>query len=292
MNVIVNELSGVPMPANEQERQAELNSLSILDTLPEKEYDQLVKLVSDICQTPMSAVTLIDGHRQWFKAEVGLGVCETSREVSFCAHAIASPSDIFIVPDATKDIRFSENPFVVNGAVNFYAGVPLVTKNGHALGSLCVIDNKPRTLEKWQMDALKTIAAQVVSLFELRKANADLSESKLTLTAKNDELKKFAYTVTHDIKSPANNLLTAASILQSDFGVTLGESGGTLLSYLVNSSTKIKNLVDGVLAYYTSDELLAKKSEEIDLSAFLHQMAEFISINENIEFIYPKRPVQ
>lgn len=285
----INQLCEIPMPANEAERQHELDELGILNTLSEKEYDTLVKLVADICQAPVSAVSLVDRNRVWAKANKGLGGQEMPRQLSFCAHAIANPTEVLIVPDAREDIRFCNNPLVTTWPkVNFYAGVPLVTKSGNALGTLCIIDTKPRNLHPWQIAALQSIAAQVVSLFELRKANADLIASKEELAAKNIELKKFAYTITHDIKSPAGNLIMASSILKADFESALGENGNTLLDYLVNSSTKIKELVDGVLAYYTSDELLKKARTAIDLQTFLHQMADFITINDNVEFIYPE----
>jgi signal transduction histidine kinase/PAS domain-containing protein len=170
----------------EESRLAALKSYKILDTLPQKEYDDLTKLASEICQTPISLISLLDDHRQWFKSHHGLAASETPREFAFCNHAIINPNEIFIVNDSRKDSRFSNNPLVTGDPyVIFYAGVPLVDSNGFALGSLCVIDNAAKQLSEGQISALKTLAKQVVSLLELRKSNDELKTAKDELEQRN-----------------------------------------------------------------------------------------------------------
>jgi diguanylate cyclase (GGDEF)-like protein len=162
-------------PENEEERLAELKRYRILDTNPEQAYDDLLTIVAGICGTPMGAVTLIDGDRQWLKARQGIDVTETTRDVAFCAHAILEPDKLMQVPDSHKDPRFAGNPFAQGeGGVRFYAGAPLVTSNGNALGTLCVMDTKPRELTQEQADALMRLSRQVVALMELRKAYSKL----------------------------------------------------------------------------------------------------------------------
>ena len=170
------------IPANEQQRLQALYEYEILDTLPEKDFDYLTMIASQVCNTPISLITLIDSSRQWFKSNHGTDVRETDRKFSFCAHAINSPQNIMVVPDTRLDERFADNPFVT-GEPNaiFYAGVPLVTEKGYALGTLCIIDNKPRTLNEEQYEALNALSSHVVKLLELRKKNKELFETKEAL---------------------------------------------------------------------------------------------------------------
>ena len=154
-----------------------LRSLNILDTPTEREFDDLTHLASIICNAPIALVSLIDAERQWFKSKVGLEVCETSRDLAFCAHAILK-EDLFIVADARKDSRFAENPLVTGAPhIQFYAGAPLITDDGHALGTLCVIDRRPRRLTPKQKEALAALARQAVAHFNLRRQTALLAHS-------------------------------------------------------------------------------------------------------------------
>ncbi len=159
--------------AAEESRLAALHSYNVLDTLPEKEFDDIVRLVSYVCDVPVALISLVDKDRQWFKAGKGTDITQTSREVSFCAHAIGQ-EDLFIVPNATLDERFHANPLVTSDlGVRFYAGAPLLTPEGEALGSLCAIDSKPRTLTAEQQEALVTLSRQVMAQLELRRRIAE-----------------------------------------------------------------------------------------------------------------------
>lgn len=167
-----------PVPANEQERLDALRGSGILDTAPERSYDQLTDLAATICGTPIAILTLIDSDRQWFKSKVGLNANETSRDVAFCAHTILD-RDLFIVPDATADPRFADNPFVTSEPhVRFYAGAPLITPEGYALGTICVLDYVPRELSDQQRDALRVLSSQAVGQIELRKTRAELKNAE------------------------------------------------------------------------------------------------------------------
>ena len=168
----------VTTTADERARIAALHRYQILDTEPERGFDDLTMLASHICGTPMALITLVDADRQWFKSRVGVSVAETARAISFCTHAIQH-RDIFIVPDARHDERFRENPFVTGETgIRFYAGAPLVTPDGHALGTLCVLDNVARTLSREQLEALSALCRQAESQLELRR---NLIELKATL---------------------------------------------------------------------------------------------------------------
>ncbi|MEO9483562.1 MAG: GAF domain-containing protein [Ekhidna sp.] len=157
---------------SEQDRIEELRSLGILDSESEKDFDEIVELVSDLCQVPISLITLIDEKRQWFKAKKGIDISETAREHSFCHFTIENPNEVMVVENTLEDPRFSNNPFVINDPnVRFYAGFPLVTKNNFALGTLCIIDDKPRKLSENELRVLQILGRRVVALIELRREN-------------------------------------------------------------------------------------------------------------------------
>ncbi|MEM6361267.1 MAG: GAF domain-containing protein [Bacteroidota bacterium] len=155
---------------NESERLNELASYKILDSDSELEFDEITEIASAICNTPISLISFVDEKRQWFKSSVGLTVKETPRELSFCQHALSNPKEVLIVDDPQNDIRFKDNPLVHGDSnIRFYAGAPLETPSGNVLGTLCVVDNKPRKIEKHQIRALQILAEKVVQYLEIRK---------------------------------------------------------------------------------------------------------------------------
>ena len=158
--------------SNEAQRLAALKAYRILDTAPEADFDDIVKIAAQICDVPMALISLVDDRRQWFKAAIGLAAAETPREIAFCAHAIEQ-DHVFLVEDATKDPRFAENPLVTDDPnLRFYAGTPLATTDGHNIGTLCVLDSKPRELDDRQIAALEALGRQVMAQLELRRALA------------------------------------------------------------------------------------------------------------------------
>lgn len=164
----------VPIPKDEPDRLIDLHQFAILDTLPEAEFDHIALLASQICQTPIAVISLVDSDRQWFKSKVGLSFSETSRDVAFCAHAIMQ-HDLFIVSDASKDKRFVDNPLVcAEPKLRFYAGAPLISADDHALGTLCVMDKVPRELSDGQKEALRTLSQAVMRQLESRRRIREL----------------------------------------------------------------------------------------------------------------------
>jgi len=159
---------------NEKKRLNVLWQYEVLDTVPEELFDDLTELAARICEAPIALISLVDEDRQWFKSKVGTTLSETSRDVSFCAHAIKH-AGLFIVPDASQDERFAQNPLVKSDPkIRFYAGAPLITPDGYALGTLCVLDTVPRELRPDQQQALAILARHVVSQLELRRRSREL----------------------------------------------------------------------------------------------------------------------
>lgn len=146
-----------PIPADDEQRLRALRELLILDTPPEARFDRIVAFAAGEFEVPIALISLIDRDRQWFKARVGLEVCETAREVSFCGHAILQPA-VFTVLDAARDPRFADNPLVLGAPfIRFYAGAPLVLPGGAAVGTLCLIDTRPRTFDAMDHAILGTL---------------------------------------------------------------------------------------------------------------------------------------
>ena len=273
-------------PHNESFRLKALKEYSILDTLPEQEYDDITQLASQICETPISLIGLIDENRQWFKSKVGIEGNESPREVTFCAHAIIDPTEIFTIKDSRLDERFYDNPNVTGEPhVVFYAGIPLVSPEGFPLGTLCVVDHKPKELSIEQLQALKALSNQVVSLFELRKSKMLLEKAANDLETRNKELEKFAHVAAHDIKSPLNNISSITEILLSDYAENLNDEAKMFLGMLNTSSATLRNLVDGILEHSKSDSILNDVREVVAFSGMINQIKNLLDAKNEFEFI-------
>lgn len=267
------------IPANESERQQALNEYNVLDTLAEQEYDDLTKIASFICNTPVSLISLVDDKRQYFKSSHGLNTTETSRDYSFCAHAINMPAEIMIVPDSRLDNRFSDNPLVTDAPhVIFYAGIPLVNPNGFALGTLCVIDDKPGNLSLQQIEILKSLGNQVVKLLELGKTNDLLMSSQGALQEYAEQMKSFAYIASHDLKEPARMVSSFMTLLKNTYANKLDDTAKKYINYAADGAKRMTGLIDELLTYSMADNLNNAK-EEINLKEVLK---EIIELNEGI----------
>ncbi|WP_165823958.1 GAF domain-containing protein [Pseudochryseolinea flava] len=158
------------MAVNEHARLVELLEYQILDTAPEKDLDDLIEIASALCETPMSLITFIDEKRQWFKAAKGIDGTETLREDSFCVHALNKPKEVLVVQDPLNDDRFKHNRYVVGHPnIRFYAGAPLETPSGNVLGTLCIIDDKPREISEIQKRGLQLLAKKAMDFLNARK---------------------------------------------------------------------------------------------------------------------------
>jgi signal transduction histidine kinase len=258
-------------PKNEKERLSAVYKYRLLDTLPESDFDNITSLISTICNVPISLITLLDADRNFLKSHHGIDIQESPRNISFCGHTILQ-KDIFIVEDAREDIRFKDNPLVTDFKAIFYAGVPLINKDGIALGTLCVYDHEPRKLTETQKKALITTSKQVINLFDLRLNNILLSESKQELIDRNNELGKFASHVSHDLKSPLANIMSLTDFLKEDEGNTFTEESMEYIGFIEESAESLKNYIDGILIHYKANELLNADKENVLLNPFFEEI--------------------
>lgn len=230
-----------PLP-NERERLEALSRYSILDTPPEPAFDELTQLAAQICGTPMALVSLVDEKRQWFKSRVGMGLAETPRDVSFCAHALARPG-LFTVRDAQKDKRFAENPLVAcERGIRFYAGAPLHSPDGHALGTLCVMDHKPRHLTATQKSAMAALSRQVMAQMELRTRAAELEACKVERTK---VLTTALDGMAHHLDNALCPILMSIDLLKCRF---VDGSTADLLAIISKSAQRAARIVNQVLS--------------------------------------------
>lgn len=226
-----------PILSNETLRLQALLDYQVLDTPSECKFDQIVEMASKICGTPIALVSLVDSERQWFKAKYGLDASETPRDVSFCGHAIHQ-SEVFVVEDSLLDDRFSDNPLVVGGPqVRFYAGAPLISPKGEAIGTLCVIDMRPRELNPDQLSFLKTLSEQVIAQLELQKT---LRQSQAHFT----ELQQLTKTV----------LVQRERLYHADKMAVLGEMASGLAHEINNPLAIISGLLSILEDQVNGDE--------------------------------------
>jgi signal transduction histidine kinase len=275
------------IPANESERLIALERYQILDTLPEQVYDDLTQLAADICGTPIALISLVDQNRQWFKSKVGIDAVETPRDISFCGHVVAEES-ILIVPNATEDYRFADNPLVVQEPkIRFYVGVPLTTPDCYILGTLCVIDMQSKNLNAKQIQQLTALSRLVISQLELR-LNEQLSRRLLSVVELSNEKliratkhkNEFLATMSHELRTPLNAILGMAEGLQEEVFGKISDRQTQALQIIEHSGTHLLGLINDIL------DIAKIESGQLDLKltpTSIHHLCE-----SSIAFIKPQ----
>jgi signal transduction histidine kinase len=267
------------IPVNEANRIKALESYNILDTLADDNFDSITLIASQICAMPISLISFVDIERQWFKSHFGTLVQETHRDFSFCAHSILNENEIFEVKDLSIDERFHDNPLVAGSPfARFYAGVPLLNKDGFALGTLCVLDYKPRELSQIQKNILKSLSKQIVAQLEMTKTIRELQ-------FRNEETNRFAYLASHDIKAPIRGMKLLANNVLADNSSILDDVSKLALNLISNRADQLTNLVNGILTHSVLEEDKLN-IEKIILIDFVTEIFDFIGAPENVKLTH------
>ena len=259
-----------PKPANETERLQTLHAYGLMETPPETVFDEVVSLATYVFQAPIATISLLDESRQWFKARVGFEMPETPREYAFCTYTVLQ-SEVMVVHDALADPRFASNPLVLGApGIRFYAGAPLITREGHALGSLCVIDTKPRHhFDAREREALQTLGRHLMAQIEIRYSSAFLAKAFLErrqaeveqqnrILEHGRELSRlhkmkdsFMTMLAHELRNPLASILNAVELLRSpdpDDAVDIIEAQVRHLSRLIEDLLDLSRVTRGKIA--------------------------------------------
>jgi len=281
----MNELAHI----TEDERLSFLHSLELLDTMPEGEFDSITQMASKYLNASVSLFSVIDKERQWFKSNVGFDACETPRDVSFCSHAIKQP-DLFIVENADENPLFSNNPLVTtkDNPVKFYSGVPIILEGKYAIGTLCIIDHKPRVLNEDEKNLLKNLGKQIEKLIELRLLHLKSEEQKKKLILQHERLSEFAGVISHDMKMPLANLIITSDILRKKYSSILDNEGINYLNYLKSSSLTLSDYISNILRYYESDDVTSQPKSTFDIYELLEDIVELLQLDENLHITIPE----
>ncbi|MCH6257553.1 GAF domain-containing sensor histidine kinase [Puniceicoccaceae bacterium K14] len=270
------------LPANEQERLAALYRYDILDTDFEESFDDLAKVASVLCDTPIALISLIDPNRQWFKAARGLDARETPRDSAFCAHAIHK-DEVMIVHDTLEDSRFHDNPLVTGDPnIRFYAGAPIITNDGYPLGTICSIDRKPRELTKEQIEGLKALSRQVTINLEMRRQMRTLNEI-------NQSKNRLFSIISHDMRSPLSTLNTVINHLFDQSDSLDEEEKDQWLHAIQKSAATSLTIAENLLKWARFEEgTVQYNPKTIDLEEFFSKIRPILEENaqsKNIELV-------
>jgi len=287
----------IPVPFNEQFRLAVLQNFNVLDTHPEERFDRITRVASRCFDVPIAVISLVAAARQWFKSSVGLEESGTPREISFCGHAIMD-SDVYVIPDATQDPRFADNPLVTGKPrIRFYAGAPLVTANGFRLGTLCLIDQKPREeFSEWDKSTLCDLAAMTVEELYRGIARSDdgaeagqerapgpSGRSVDLRTLERDEAHKaqlvFITSLSHELRTPLNAIIGFSEALSKEiFGPIDNDRYVEYAQHISASGTHLSRFVDSILDFAKGEKgEISLREDWVDVAATVRTCMTMVS---------------
>ncbi|MUP46052.1 GAF domain-containing sensor histidine kinase [Gramella sp. BOM4] len=280
-------------PKNERLRLRAVRQLGLLNSLPQETYDNITTLAQEICETPVALLTILDDEKQWFKSKKGIELNETDRDISFCGHAILEPHKLFEVEDASKDQRFKDNPLVTfeDLSVKAYAGIPILNKEGHPLGTLCVLSKKPKKLSLHQRKSLIALGKQVEILYEFHLRSLELEDMRDELAENNKILKEFAGNVSHDLKMPLANIILTSDITKAKYSNVLDEIGIGYLEYIKSSGLKLSQYITSLLEYYSGSGEKITDIEYFFLNDLIEDIIDLLKIEIKCNIELPEKNI-
>lgn len=285
-------MSTPPLDANFAPQAIDVKSTYFLDVLPERDFDQLTYLTTNICKAPIALITFFSPEGIHLKSQYGLDSLTISKDLTdFCKDTI-SQGDINIIRDIPSCDRFRNNKFARRNGIIFYAGVPIINPNGETLGVLCILDRKIRNISKRQRTGMYSLAYQTSRLFKVRKFNRTMLQIQEELKERNEELKNFAGIVSHDMKMPLANIILTSDILKSKYEKLLDDQGKEYLGYLKQSALTLSDYITGILAHYESDKTAAGRKEIFDTHDLFEEVIDLLSISDDCEINFPEDNIE
>jgi hypothetical protein len=268
--------------------ESSLKNYSIKNSIPDKDYDQLTFITASICKVPVAFISILVKNKVKLKSGYGINIEEIHRDTSFSPTILNSEYEIY-------SINYSEDADIFDNSTKeffrdykFYAGLPIKDVQGYTIAILNILDTEERSLEGFQIKALKALTNQIGLLFEFRKQNLKFQQVQNKLKNKYRELEKFTSLVSHDIKSPLANIISLTELLKEENKDKFDAENNQYLNYLVESSYSLRNYVDGILSFYRSDHIQEKDYENVDLYKILKGIVQLYEVSEDIEINYPK----
>ncbi|WP_339685266.1 GAF domain-containing sensor histidine kinase [uncultured Nonlabens sp.] len=281
-------MAKVSLHPREVERLAYLESFRI-DAKREKVLDELTELACKLTNVPKSLISIVHKDEVWFKSQSGLQLDNSPREFSFCAHATANDNDFFYVEDVYKTRELQDHPYLKNDDnIRFYAGVQLKDEHNLPLGTVCVLDDKPHTLNTEQKKSLEMIADLVMRQLMLNKTNIELQEKSRLLEENNEMLKNFARVVSHDMKMPLASMILTTDLLSEKYSGRLDTDGKRYLDSIKDTAFSMSDYIDNILSYYESDLLAIDDKEEFDIYSIIEKVEEMVGLRDDIQLMFPE----
>jgi len=276
-----------PVPAKERERLKALSEYAILNTEHETNYDFITELAATAVNMPASALSFINAHGQWFKSCNGLDIQETSVFSILCSQAIDQPDKVLVVKDLSESDWFGENPFSHKGQpLIFYAAAPLVTASGSVVGLLSVFDTKPNNISLEQKQKLLLLAAQVMALLELRRTTHQLKQREGDIKMAYADLENIAHLASHDLRTPLNNIISLAQLINEEFGEKIGPDGGEYVKFITETAYYMSDLVSSIHSYSKASKLAVDQQDRIHTLELLMEIKPLLKIPPHIRFEY------